>query len=224
MTFGENIFKFYCTLQGPRTELPTIDIMLPFESEIVKEINSKFYQKYYNNNRKRFFLIGINPGRFGAGITGIPFTDPVNLENILRIKNPFPKKHELSSQFIFQVIDGIGGPKKFFDNFYLTAVSPLGFIKNNKNINYYDIKSIKDTWESYFIEWMTQQLKAGGNTKIAFILGQGENSKYFQGLNEKSQLFNRLIPLPHPRWVMQYHFKNRAEFIKKYVRNLQLFL
>lgn len=35
----------------------------------------QFYEKYYNDNRKRKFIIGINPSRHGAGVTGVPFTD-----------------------------------------------------------------------------------------------------------------------------------------------------
>jgi len=37
-------------------------------------VSGKFYKKYYNDNNPRFLILGINPGRFGAGVTGIPFT------------------------------------------------------------------------------------------------------------------------------------------------------
>ena len=93
--------------------------MLPFTNAEVKKINKEFYRKYYGDNLKRVFLIGINPGRFGGGVTGIPFTDPVNLQEILGIKNSFIKKNELSSQFIYSVIKKVGGPDLFFGSFYL---------------------------------------------------------------------------------------------------------
>jgi len=220
MSFGEKIFNFYSNLDHPPVNIRHVDILDPFQTKIVRDINSEFYKKYYNNNQERTFLIGINPGRFGAGLTGIPFTDPIYLETILKIKNDFPKKHELSSQFIYKVIDEFGGPEKFFGTFYLTAVSPLGFTFHNKNINYYDIKSIVNTWEPVFIKWMKQQLKAGGRRDIGFILGKGANSKYFLRLNNEAKLFKQLIPLPHPRWVMQYHYKNQSTFVKNYLLNL----
>ncbi len=39
----------------------------------------------------RYLILGINPGRFGGGITGIPFTDPIRLQNICGIENDFQK-------------------------------------------------------------------------------------------------------------------------------------
>ena len=63
-----------------------------------------FYQKYYTDSQPRNFMFGINPGRFGAGITGVPFTDPVRLETECGIQNDFPKKQELSAQFVWMFI------------------------------------------------------------------------------------------------------------------------
>ena len=50
---------------------------------------------------QRHLLLGINPGRFGGGVTGIPFTDPIRLQNVCGIENNFEKKQELSSVFIY---------------------------------------------------------------------------------------------------------------------------
>ena len=93
-----------------------------------KPANS-FYTKYYSDNNKRILLLGINPGRFGGGVTGIPFTDPVRLEKVCGIKNDFQKKQELSSVFIYEMIEAYGGAEKFYKQFYISAVSPLGFVK-----------------------------------------------------------------------------------------------
>jgi hypothetical protein len=54
------------------------------------KICSSFYQKYYADNKKRSLIIGINPGRFGAGVTGIPFTDPIRLKRIVVSVMPGP--------------------------------------------------------------------------------------------------------------------------------------
>src|SRR5687768_18158258 len=35
-----------------------------------------------------------------------------------------------------------GGCDKFYSDFFITAVSPLGFVKNGKNVNYYDDREL----------------------------------------------------------------------------------
>ena len=224
MNFGKHIYDFYLNIKPPDFRLKGFEVMLPFETDEVREINREFYERYYSDNHKRIFLIGINPGRFGGGVTGIPFTDPINLEEVLGIRNSFNKKHELSSQFVYAVIQQSAGPKLFFGSLFLTAVSPLGFVKDNKNINYYDIKKLREEWESFFVDSLKRQLKAGGNKTVAFILGQGENSKYLKYLNDKYGFFESLIPLPHPRWVMQYRYKRREEYVNLYVKSLRPYL
>ncbi len=203
---------------------PPVEVMLPYKDETVKKINREFYRKYYSDNFERIFLIGINPGRFGGGVTGIPFTDPVNLREKLFIDNDLPQKHELSSQFMYNVIDGIGGPGRFFNKFYLTAVSPVGFVSENKNINYYDVKEIRIDWEIFFKESLLKQMEAGSRGDIAFILGMGENKKYLDAMNNKYSFFDKLIALPHPRWIMQYRLKQKQKFTDLYVRNLSGYL
>jgi len=52
-------------------------------------------------------------------------------------------------------------------------------------------------------------------------MGQGKNYKYFSKLNEKHQFFDEIVPLPHPRWVMQYRRKRMEEFRDMFVEKLQ---
>ena len=224
MSFGEKIFSFYTDISIPVMDNPEVDVMLPFTNNVVRKINEEFYRKYYNDNLKRVFLIGINPGRFGGGVTGIPFTDPMNLQEILGIKNTFTKKHELSSQFVYSVIKKLGGPEQFFGSFYLTAVSPVGFVMNNKNINYYEVKQIKEEWEPFFVDSLKNQIQAGGNKAVAFMIGQGENARYLNRLNGEYHFFEKLIPLPHPRWIMQYRYRSRDEFVHLYIKNLRQYI
>jgi hypothetical protein len=57
-----------------------IRIMNPFQENVeIMNLSAKFYRKYYNDQNRRHLILGINPGRFGAGITGITFTDPKRL-------------------------------------------------------------------------------------------------------------------------------------------------
>jgi hypothetical protein len=220
VTFGDSILKFYSALKIPGSLKKPLDILLPFSSEEIKMINEKFYSKYFNDNDRRIFVIGINPGRFGGGITGIPFTDPVNLEDMLGIKNDLYKKHELSSQFVYSVINELGGSYNFFSQFYLTAVSPVGFIYDGKNVNYYDIKELRSGWKTFFHDCLKKQMNAGGNDNIAFVLGIGQNQKYFNDLNAQGKYFTKIVPLPHPRWVMQYMYRDRNRYVRLYVDQL----
>jgi hypothetical protein len=158
--FGEKILRFYSDLECPESCRQEVELLLPFASREVSELNKRFYRKFYSDRNTRKFLIGINPGRLGGGVTGIPFTDPINLEKQLGINNRIQKKHELSSEFVYEVIRRMGGAKRFFAEFYLTAVSPVGFTRNGRNINYYDIKCIAVGWEAFFRDSLIQQLSA----------------------------------------------------------------
>ncbi len=169
----------------------------------------QFYHKYYNDNKPRIFLWGINPGRFGAGITGIPFTDPKALEEQCDIPNPFDKKFELSSVFIYDIIERLGGPAKFYSKFYITSLCPLGFLSEGKNYNYYDSNQLFDSVEAFMVKCINEQLSFQSHKqKWGISLGKGKNAKAFSLMNKKHGWFDEIEALPHPRWVMQYQRKN----------------
>lgn len=220
-TVSSTILEFYSSLYLPLNLPKGVETLYPFSNKKVWEINEEFYNKYYRDYTTRTFLIGINPGRLGAGITGIPFTDPIRLDSVLNIKNDFDKKAELSSKFIYDVIEAMGGPKTFFSSFYFTSVSPIGFTKNAVNLNYYDEKELENSLKPYIISNLTTQLDSiPSNRNIAFCLGKGKNFNYLVKLNEENGFFKKIIALPHPRWVMQYRLKRKDEFILEYVQKL----
>ncbi len=219
MTLAESIIEFYRDIKTP-TDLPMgVEVLQPFSEPEVMGIVSDFYTKYYQDNNPRTFLIGINPGRFGGGATGIPFTDPIRLAEVIGIESSFDKKAELSSKFIYHMIDRLGGPEPFYKNFYFTSVSPLGFVKDGKNLNYYDIKELQEGLEGYIVQHLRKQIDFGSRA-IAYSLGKGKNIKYLKWLNKKYELFEDVKPLPHPRWVMQYRLKRLDEFIEEYFEAL----
>ncbi|MBR9999883.1 MAG: DUF4918 family protein [Cyclobacteriaceae bacterium] len=221
MNFGEKAIRFYRSLRPPAIPLTdAIEILDPLREKNVLNFLEAFFDKFYMDGRKRIFLIGINPGRFGGGITGIPFTDPVNLQEVLGIPNVLDKKHELSSRFIYDVINKMGGPENFFGYVYLTAVSPFGFTRHKKNLNYYDNIHLQQSWEPFIIDWLRTQIEFGANREIGFSLGMGKNYQYLKSLNIKHGFFRRIEALPHPRWVMQYRFKKRDDFSYIYFERL----
>lgn len=85
--------------------------------------------------RGRVPILGINPGRFGSGLTGVTFTDPVALADECGISNHLPRKRELSSIYIYEMIRHMGGPAEFYQQFFLSAVCPLGFTRKGVNLN-----------------------------------------------------------------------------------------
>ena len=217
-TFADYAINFYLSLKEDSKILQGIEMLTPFNDE-VGEIIKKFYKKYYEDKKKRVFIVGINPGRFGAGITGVTFTDPINLELYCGIKNSFVKKNELSSVFIYEMIKSYGGVEKFFSNFYLGAVSPIGFLKNGKNLNYYEVTNTNNL-ENFIVEKLMEQINVGLIRKICICLGEDKNYKFLKNLNGKHNFFDEIIPLPHPRFIMQYRRKNKDDYINQYLEVL----
>lgn len=220
MTIADKIIRF-CELLEPPKNLPAdVEVMNPYQDELSKQYASAFYQKYYSDTQERIILFGINPGRFGGGITGVPFTDPLRLAEHCGIANPFDKKQELSSGFIYDIISAYGGPAAFYSKYYISAISPLGFVSHGKNLNYYDIDNFKKLFESYVVEKIRDQMDFPINRTVAFCIGQGQNLKFLTYLNDKYELFQKIETVPHPRWVMQYRLKRKEEYIQEYLAKL----
>ncbi len=210
---AQKILDYHQSL-SPDWKLPKgVELLFPFDQPTTWETMERFYRKYFSDNNSRILIFGINPGRFGAGITGTPFTDPIRLGDVCGIDSPFKKRSELSSIFVYDFIEAYGGSDKFYEQFYITSLCPLGLVKDGKNYNYYDSKELESAVEPYIIENIETQLELGFKKQVALCLGQGKNFKYFKRLNDKHQFFDTILPLPHPRWVMQYRLKRKQEFI-----------
>jgi uracil-DNA glycosylase len=221
LSLAEDILGFYQSLQ-PRFPLPEgVEIMHPYREEAAWQAATRFYHRYYGEQQRRVLLLGINPGRFGAGVTGVPFTDPIRREQVCGIPNDFVKKQELSSLFVYDVADAYGGPAAFYRHFFVTAVCPLGFVRNGRNMNYYDDKALLAACEPFIVATIRHQLIMLGSPARCACLGDGTNYKHLQKLNERYGFFEQIIPLPHPRWVMQYRRKQKDVFVQQYVKVLR---
>ena len=182
------------------------------------KIVEEFLNKYYNDQNQRRILLGINPGRFGAGTTGVNFTSPKQLKEYCEIDHPFKKQTELSAEFIYDLIMAYGGVHQFYSHFFIGSVCPLGFIKHGKNINYYDDRQLMATVEPFIIKSLKQLLDFNVDRKTGFAIGGEKNFKYLNSLNERHHFFEEIIPLPHPRFIMQYRRKQKQQFIEQYLR------
>lgn len=218
---SDRMLDFYRALSPDFKLPPGVHIMHPYTEEQVWQAVSTFYRKYYADARKRIILFGINPGRFGAGVTGVPFTDPIRLESDCGIPNLFAKKPELSSVFVYEVVKAWGGSADFYSRFLVSALCPLGFVSGGKNLNYYDDKCLREAATPFIIDCIRQQQEMTGVASVCLCLGEGTNYKYFCRLNEIHRLYTRIIPLPHPRWVMQYRRKRKEEYTGLYVETLR---
>ena len=190
--------------------------MNPYAHARVCQYLRAFLGAYYRDNDPRVLVIGINPGRFGAGITGVTFTDPVALADELGIDNDLPRKRELSSIFVYEFIRRFGEPREFYRRFFLTAACPLGFTKLGNNYNYYDDPALKRAVSPFITDTLAQQVALGGRRDHAIVFGTGENFRFLDKLNTEHRLFTQLHPLDHPRFIMQYRRKRLDEYLDRY--------
>lgn len=216
MPLSTHILAFLRKLSWEGRLPKNVEVLYPFGDPDVWKVCEAFYGKFYKTG-PRTLMIGINPGRFGAGMTGIPFTDPIRLKDPCGIDNPWPPRQELSSVFMYEMIRAFGGPEAFYEQFYITSVSPLGFTREGKNLNYYDDPHLQKTLEPFAVRCLEQQLGWGMNPGVAFCLGGGKNYKYLDQLNVKHGFFGKIVPLPHPRYIMQYRLKHKAAHIREYL-------
>lgn len=214
--FHEKAFHFYRNLRVPSGMPKGIETMNPYLTKEVQGFVGQFLSKYFSDSRERVYVIGINPGRFGSGLTGVNFTDPVALEKYLGIENALEKKREVSSEFIYNFIESMGGPEKFYGDFFLTAISPLGFTKGGINYNYYDDPAMLAASTPFIIETFNAQLNFGARRDVAILIGTGKNQKYFTELNKKHGFFKKVYAVEHPRFIMQYKRKKLPEYMEKY--------
>lgn len=194
--------------------------MNPYADESVRGYVRAFLDAYFADNRKRLLVFGINPGRFGAGVTGVSFTDPVALADECGIQNSLKRKQELSSIFIHKLIERYGGPRKFYARFFLTAVCPLGFTRKGKNRNYYDDRALEVAVTPFIRTTIAQQIAFGTRPGRAIVLGSSKNFEFMQRLNDTYGFFRELRALEHPRWIMQYRRRELEEYLDKYEETL----
>jgi len=210
------IFSSHNAIKPPRP----VKLLNPYERQSVQDVCNIYYQKYFGDEGKRTVLLGINPGRLGAGITGISFTDAEKLERYCDIPNSFDKKEELSSKFIYNWITQEGNVETFYRDFIILSVCPLGFVRDGKNINYYDQPDLMKRSEKLIIQQQDLLVNHHKIEKTVYMLGKGKNFKYFKSLNEKHKWYNEVKPLPHPRWVMQYKYHSRHEIMRDMMAEL----
>ncbi len=224
-TFADNVIEYNKNL-AYTGELPAgFRVINPFydNSEAIK-VMEQFYRKYYTDSRLRKFIIGINPGRHGAGITGIPFTDTKHLENVCGIRMQSAQTHEISSVFVYDMIAQYGGAEVFYQDFFINSPFSLAIVREKEagkwvNANYYDDTSLLRMTEEFMITSLKKQITIGIDCNEVFVLGK-KNAEYISTMNRKANLFGRITVLEHPRYIQQYKSKDKQFYIDKYIQAL----
>lgn len=229
-TNSEKILKYCENLSKIKIDaFENYRIINPYDNnkEQIKLITTKFYNKYYNDNNKRRLILGSNPARRATAVTGIPFEDAVHLqqETGIFINNFYINKS--SSNFLYDVIKEYGGCDKFYNDFYMNFVFPLGIAKinsnnNESNCNYYEIKQFEKRLYKYIIESIKEILKFNIDTSVCYCIGSGKNYEFLLKINKEYNFFKKIIPLEHPRFIMQYNSKNKDLYLKKYLNALRI--
>ncbi len=218
-TFADRAVNYFFNLSVPEPKPEGIDFLNPYETPQVRKVVKEFFAKFYNDNNKRIFIFGINPGRFGGGLTGISFTDPVALKEFCGIENNLSNRRELSSEFIYKVVKKFGGAEKFFAKYFLTALYPLAIIKNGKNHNYYDSKELYTSMKPLLVQSLKNQFTFGAEASFTVSLGK-KNAKYLAEINGELHLFKKIKEVEHPRFIMQYRRKKLEFYIERYLKTL----
>ncbi len=233
---SEQIIRFYKTLNPPASLPPGVKILFPQQNPEVLQVVKSFFKKFYTDDHPRHLIFGINPGRFGAGTTGINFTAPRQLKENCGIDHSFPDQTELSAEFIYEIIERYGGVRQFYRDWIISAVCPLGFVsgvpsfggagvgrsRGIKNLNYYDDKQLQQVVTPFIIDCINKQLKWNVSRDHCFCIGEEKNFNFLSGLNKEYNWFGNIIPLPHPRFIMQYRRKQKKQYIGQYLSALRL--
>ncbi len=224
------ILDFYEQLDLDEQILPEkVRVMNPYRDADTKEevwrLMEEFHHKYFADQNKRGLILGINPGRKGAGQTGIPFTDTPALKESCGIETEIETR-ETSSEFVYKLVDSYGGPQAFYQDWFIGAACPLGFLHHNDrgnwvNWNYYDQEELYEAVKIFMKEELIKQKEFCGNPNTAIVWGTGKNMKYLKKLNMEFQIFEKLVPLEHPRFVMQYRRKRVPEYLDKFIATLE---
>lgn len=224
-TFADQVVEFNRNLHYSGKLPEDFQVLNPYlGNPETMEVMQKFYHKYYNDSNQRKFIVGINPSRHGAGVTGVPFTDTKRLEAVCGIKMKSAYTHEISSVFMYDMIEQYGGAEEFYKDIYINSPFPLAIVRKSKgnwiNANYYDDKELFNDVKNFMIDSLKKHISLNLDTSEVFILGK-KNADFISKLNEGAHLFDKMTVLEHPRYIQQYKSKEKDVYIDKYILALK---
>lgn len=224
-SFAVQVIEFNRTLHYTGKLPDDFQVLNPYlDNPETLEVMQQFYHKYYNDSNRRKFLLGINPSRHGAGVTGVPFTDTKRLQSICGIKMHSACTHEVSSVFVYDMIAEYGGPEEFYREVYINSPFPLAIVRKSKrnwvNANYYDDKALFNDMKDFIIDSLKKHLSLNLDASEVFIMGK-KNADFLTKINQEANLFGKMTVLEHPRYIQQYKSKEKQLYIDKYILALK---
>ena len=194
--------------------LGDLEICIPSDFVINREGIAAFWEKFYGNYVPRIMICGINPGRLGAGKTGIPFLDFASLSQL--IPGVERQDSENSAEFFFQVVKSFGA-ESFFKTFYVTNFSSVGFVKDGVNFNYHDLPQMAlETVERNFLE----EIATVEPTHV-ISLGREVHRSVLKLLPSS---IDCSLYLPHPSWIATYRSNEMDRWVQRYRDVLSKFI
>ena len=224
-TIGDKVIKYNKSLDYSGKLPGGFQVLNPYiENPETIKVMTEFYHKFYNDSNQRKFIVGINPSRNGAGVTGVPFTDTKRLESVCGIKMSSAYTHEISSVYLYDMIAEFGGATSFYNQFYINSPFPLAIVRKTKegkwlNANYYDDNSLFAMVKDFMISSLKDHISLGLDTSQVYVLGK-KNALFIHKLNNEAKLFENIKVLEHPRYIQQYKSKEKQLYIDKYILTL----
>ncbi|WP_126653457.1 SMUG2 DNA glycosylase family protein [Chryseobacterium aureum] len=224
-TFADHIIEFNKNLSYNGNLPEGFEVLNPYlDNPETLTVMQQFYHKYYDDLSGRKFMIGINPSRHGAGVTGVPFTDTKRLESVCGIKMKSAYTHEVSSVFMYDMIEEYGGADFFYKDIYINSPFPLAIVRKTKNgwlnANYYDDKNLFEAVKDFMIGSLKKHISLNLDRSEVFVLGK-KNADFISKLNKEAKLFDTITVLEHPRYIQQYKSKEKQLYIDKYILALK---
>lgn len=196
-------------------------VMNPYGHDDVRRVVTTFCERYYGGSHQRLAVWGINPGRFGAGLTGLSFTDPHALRVDLGIESSIVGRREPSAEFIYTMIAAYGGPASYYHDVYMSALSPLGFLRNGVNINFYDDAAFMREIVPFVVDCMRAQTSFGLRSDACVVLGTGKLKQFMERYVQPELQYQTVRYLEHPRFIMQYRRRFIGDYVTSYVTGIR---
>lgn len=185
-----------------------------------------FYERFYSDTKPRRLIIGSSPARRGTALTGVPFVSPALIGDSKENERSAYRVNVGAEKFLDDVICQYGGAGKFFGDFLMGFAFPLGITRINArgrevNVNYYENKLLLERVRETITWNLRQYAKIAADTSVCYCIGSGENFTLISQINAKENLFGRIEPLAHPRYIAQYNPSKTHEFLDHYLAVLR---
>jgi hypothetical protein len=171
------------------------------------DVVTQFNQQFYKDGFPKTVLCGINPGRLGAGKTGIPFIDFASLSQMVKSVNR--DESERSAQFFFDVVQELG-IEEFYRNFYVTNVSWVGYTHNHRNVNYDQLPDDAKKFVYDMFQWEMQQVAPSTIISLGGVVKNTVDELFAHSHIEINNY------LPHPNYCAfpKNYEKCKAQYIE----------